>query len=62
MLLEEIKNTDCRFFDTHAHYYDDRFYGEENPCGAEALISELFDSGLLGIVNVSSSILRHLKL
>ena len=61
MLLEEIKNTDCRFFDTHAHYYDDRFYGEENPDGAEALISELFANGLLGIVNVSSSYPASLK-
>ena len=61
MLLEEIKNIDCGFFDTHAHYYDDRFYGEENPSGAEALITELFDNGLLGIVNVSSSYSASLK-
>ena len=59
--MEEKQIQTYAFFDTHAHYYDDRFYGEENPCGAEALISELFDSGLLGIVNVSSSYPASLK-
>ena len=61
MLFEEIKNTDCAFFDSHAHYYDDRFYGEENPDGADALISLLFERGLLGAVNVSSSYPASLK-
>lgn len=61
MLLEEIKNTDCAFFDSHAHYYDERFYGEENPDGADALLSALFDKGLLGAVNVSSSYPAALK-
>ena len=55
MLFEEIKNTDCVFFDSHAHYYDERFCGEENPDGADALISLLFERGLLGAINVSSS-------
>lgn len=54
--MEEIRKTNCAFFDTHAHYYDDRFYGEENPAGAEALLSELFASGLLGVINVSASL------
>lgn len=61
MLLEEIKNTDCRFFDTHAHYYDGRFDSEENPAGADALLLGLFERGLLGIVNVSSSYPAALK-
>lgn len=40
------------FFDSHAHYYDDRFYGEENPQGAEALLEQLFSDGLSGVINV----------
>lgn len=43
------------FFDSHAHYYDDRFYGEENPDGAEALLSELFAQGLCGVINVGTN-------
>ncbi len=43
------------FFDSHAHYYDDRFYGEENPDGAEALLKELFADGLLGVINVGTN-------
>ena len=42
------------FFDTHAHYYDDRFYGEENTQGAEALLDSLFADGLLGVINVGT--------
>ena len=42
------------FFDSHAHYYDDRFYGEENPEGAEALLEELFASEVCGIVNIGT--------
>lgn len=42
------------FFDSHAHYYDDRFYGEENPCGAEALLENLFEDGISGIINVGT--------
>ena len=61
MLLEEIKNTDCAFFDSHAHYYDERFCGEENPDGADALILALFERGLLGVINVSSSYPAALK-
>ena len=55
MLNEDKSVISYGFFDSHAHYYDDRFYGEENPDGAEHLLAELFDNGLLGIVNVSSS-------
>ncbi len=43
------------FFDSHAHYYDARFYGEENPQGAEALLSELFGNGLLGVINIGTN-------
>ena len=43
------------FFDSHAHYFDDRFYGEENPDGAEALLTELFDGGLLGVINIGTN-------
>ena len=44
-----------RFFDSHAHYYDDRFYGEENEQGAEALLKSLFADGLLGVINVGTN-------
>ena len=53
--MEYIKNGELCFFDTHAHYYDDRFYGEENPEGAEALLERLFDDGLLGVINVGTN-------
>lgn len=47
---------EINFFDSHAHYYDDRFYGEENPQGAEALLRELFEAGTLGIINIGTNI------
>ena len=46
---------EINFFDSHAHYYDDRFFGEENPQGAEKLLAELFDNGLLGVINVGTN-------
>ena len=49
------------FFDSHAHYYDDRFYGEENPQGAEKLLEELFASGLLGVINVGTNHRSNLR-
>ena len=55
MLIEEIKNTDCVFFDTHAHYYDERFRGKKNPHGVDALLDALFAQGLLGAINVATS-------
>ena len=55
MLIEEIKNTDCVFFDTHAHYYDERFHGKKNPHGVDALLDALFAQGLLGAINVATS-------
>ena len=42
------------FFDSHAHYYDARFYGEENPEGAEVLLEELFAGEVCGIVNIGT--------
>ena len=42
------------FFDSHAHYYDARFSGEENPEGAEVLLEELFAGEVCGIVNIGT--------
>ena len=55
----EYKDSICEseklcFFDSHAHYYDDRFYGEENPEGAEVLLEELFAGEVCGIVNIGT--------
>lgn len=61
MSFEEINSVSCEFFDSHAHYYDERFFGEENPEGAEALLSTLFERGLLGVINVSASYADALK-
>lgn len=49
------------FFDSHAHYYDDRFYGEENPRGAEALLEELFHHGLSGVINIGTNPKSNLR-
>ena len=43
------------FFDSHAHYYDERFYKEENEQGAEALLQVLFSEGVCGIINVGTN-------
>ncbi len=58
MLEKDIK---YNFFDSHAHYYDDRFYGEENTEGAEALLSSLFAEGLLGVINIGTSRITNAK-
>ena len=55
----EYKDSICEskkpcFFDSHAHYYDARFYGEENPEGAEVLLEELFAGEVCGIVNIGT--------
>lgn len=42
------------FFDTHAHYDDERFSGEENPVGRDALIESLFASDICGILNCAT--------
>lgn len=49
------------FFDSHAHYYDRRFYGEENPEGAEVLLDSLFADGLIGVINVGTNPDSNLK-
>lgn len=43
-----------KYFDSHSHYYDDRF-AEEYPGGATALLDELFRDNVSGIVNVATS-------
>ena len=46
-----------KLFDSHAHYFDGRFLGEECVGGPDALLSSLFDSGILcGIVNVGTDV------
>ncbi len=46
-----------KLFDSHAHYFDARFYGEECPVGAEALLSRLFAGGdVTGIINVGTDL------
>ncbi len=44
-----------RFFDTHSHYTDSRFE-TEFPGGADALLKEVFASGVEKIVNAGTSI------
>lgn len=43
-----------RFFDSHAHYWDERFL-TETPSGVDALLSSLFDTSVSGIVNVGTN-------
>ena len=51
-----------RLFDSHAHYFDDRFFGAECPEGADVLLSRLFASGeLVGVVNVGTDIPSTLR-
>lgn len=51
-----------RLFDSHAHYFDDRFFGAECPEGADVLLSRLFAVGdLVGIVNVGTDIPSTLR-
>ncbi len=42
------------FFDTHAHYWDERFQNETEN-GADTLLAQLFADGLVGAVNVGTS-------
>ncbi len=44
-----------KYFDSHAHYYDDRFAGEECKEGVGNLLDTLFDSSVCAIVNVGTS-------
>ena len=43
-----------KYFDSHSHYYDDRF-SEEREGGADPLISALLSGEVSGIVNVGTS-------
>ena len=43
-----------KYFDSHSHYYDDRF-AEKYPGGATALLDGLFRDNVSGIVNVATA-------
>ncbi len=43
-----------RYFDSHAHYYDERFYEEGQS--AESILDELFAENISGVINVGT---RH---
>lgn len=43
-------------FDSHAHYNDERFSGDENPLGAEGLLRELLEGEVCGIVNAGTDL------
>ena len=43
-----------RYFDSHSHYYDERFESESDVC-ADELISSLFETCVSGIINVGTS-------
>ena len=43
-----------KFFDSHAHYYDERFV-EECPAGVDTLIGALFNGSVSYIINVGTS-------
>ena len=44
-----------KFFDSHAHYWDDRF-AKEAEGGVDALLSHLFSDSVSGIVNVGTDL------
>ena len=57
MLLQrmEIEYTDkMRYFDSHAHYYDERF-SEEHEGGADTLLSEHLGKDVSYIINVGTA-------
>ena len=41
-------------FDSHAHYFDERF-GEELECSVEQLLGELFENDVKYIINVATN-------
>lgn len=45
-----------QFFDTHAHYDDERFSGEENPGGRDALLDRLFSENVCGVLNCATKL------
>ena len=43
-------------FDSHAHYFDRRFFSDENPKGVEALLlDDVFGEGIEGVINVGTN-------
>lgn len=50
-----------RLFDSHAHYFDDRFFGAEYPEGADVLLSRLFAGDLAYAINVGTDIPTTLR-
>ena len=42
-----------QYFDSHAHYYDDRFPKESS--GADAILKELFSSSVSHVINIGTS-------
>ena len=54
MLKTEIESIDMKYFDSHAHYYDDRFT-EEIEGGAESIIGALLSSDVSYIINVGTN-------
>ena len=54
MLKTEKESIDMKYFDSHAHYYDDRFT-EEVEGGAESIIGALLSSDVSYIINVGTN-------
>ena len=45
-----------KIFDSHAHYFDKRFFSEENPKGVDALLREdVFGDCVCGVINVATN-------
>ena len=45
-----------KLFDSHAHYFDRRFFSDENPKGVDALLCEdVFSGGVCGVINVGTN-------
>ena len=52
-LSAEREFTDMKYFDSHAHYYDERF-SEESEKGADGILGTLFSSEISGVINVGT--------
>ena len=44
-----------RYFDSHSHYYDERFEAE-CECGTDALLNTLFEQSVSGIINIGTNL------
>ncbi len=53
-LLSERELDNMKLFDSHAHYYDERF-GEEIEGGADKILSALFSDNVGWIINVATN-------